>query len=166
VTARLLIGVGNPGRGDDGAGRAVARQLAARNESGLAVRECSGEATSLMDEWSSFDDVVVVDACRGAGPPGSIHRFGPDELDRIAMLRHASTHSLGVAAAIGLARALGALPRRLVIYAIEARHSLDGERLSPEVDRAVDRVVASVLQDLHGELAPSQDKSPYCRSLR
>jgi hypothetical protein len=60
-----------------------------------------------------------------------------------------STHSLGVAAAIGLARALGPLPRCLVIDTIEARHASDVEGLSPEVDRAVDEVVALVMQDSH-----------------
>jgi hydrogenase maturation protease len=144
-----VIGVGNRDRGDDGAGRAVAGLLAARPECGLEVRECGGEAASLMDEWSGFDDVIVVDACRGLGPPGCVHRFGPDELDRIATLEHASTHSLGVAAAIGLARALGTLPPRLAIYAIEAGPRRDGEGLSPEVDRAVHTVLALVMQHFH-----------------
>jgi hydrogenase maturation protease len=90
-----------------------------------------------------------VDACRGAGLPGSIHRIDSGEVDRLARLQHASTHSLGVADAIGLARALGTLPLRLVIYAIEAAHSLDGEPLSPEVDHAVHEVVALVMQDAH-----------------
>ena len=143
---RLLIGVGNPGRGDDGAGRAVARRVLARNDCALEVRECTGEATALMEAWTGFDDVVLVDACRGAGAPGSVRRIGPDEIDRSATLQHASTHSLGVAAAIGLARVLGTLPSRLVIYAIESRHSSDGEGLSPEVDRAVHEVVALVMQ--------------------
>jgi hydrogenase maturation protease len=146
---RLLIGVGNPDRGDDGAGRAVARRLLGRNDCALDVRESSGEATSLMNAWTGFDDVVVVDACRGAGPPGSVHVFGPEDVERVASLQHASTHSLGVAAAIGLARALGTLPSRLVIYAIEARHSAEGECLSPEADRAVLEVVALVMQGSH-----------------
>ena len=146
---RLVVGVGNPDRGDDGAGRAVARHLASRNDCGFTVRECSGEATALMSTWTGFDDVVVVDACRGAGAPGSVHRISPDEAARVATLQHASTHSLGVAAAIGLARALGALPSRLVIYAIEARSSRVGEGLSPEVERGVQEVVALVMQDAH-----------------
>ena len=144
---RLLIGVGNPDRGDDGAGRAVARRLAARSDLALQVRESSGEATDLMHDWAGFDEVVVVDACRGAGPPGSVHRFGPDELDRVATLQHASTHSLGVGAAIGLARALGTLPESLVIYAIEARQCGDGEGLSPEVERAVRDVTERVARE-------------------
>jgi hydrogenase maturation protease len=144
---RLVIGVGNPDRGDDGAGRAVARRLLARAPRGLDVRECSGEATQLMGAWAGFDDVVVVDACRGAGPPGSVHRIAPDEVERIATLRHASTHSLGVAAAIGLARALGRLPSRLVVYAIEARPGHDGDELSPEVQQAADGMTERLLRD-------------------
>jgi hydrogenase maturation protease len=112
---RLLIGVGNPDRGDDGAGIAVASRLRARNDCARTVCECTGEATSLLSAWTGFDDVVLVDACRGAGLPGSIHRVSPEEADRLASLQHASTHSLGVAFAIGLARALGSHPSRLVI---------------------------------------------------
>jgi len=141
---RLLIGVGNPDRGDDGAGRAVARRLLAGEHPGVEVRECTGEATDLMQAWAGYDDVVVVDACRGAGPPGSVHRIGPDEAARIATLRHASTHSLGVAAAIGLARALGTLPRRLVVYAIEASQNAEGAGLAAEVERGVEEVLAAM----------------------
>ena len=145
----VLIGVGSPDRGDDGAGRVVVQRLAGRNDCAFELRECTGEATSLMNAWTGFDDVVLVDACRGAGPPGTVSRINADDIDRIARLQHASTHSLGVAAAIGLARALNALPSRLVIYAIEGRHSNEGEGLSPAVDRAVDQVVALVMQDAH-----------------
>jgi hydrogenase maturation protease len=116
----------------------------------LEVRESNGEATSLLGAWTGFDDVVIVDACRGAGPPGSVHRIGPGEADRVATLQHASTHSLGVAAAIGLARALGTLPSRLVIYAIEAGRARAGEGLSPEVNRAVREVVARVMRETDG----------------
>jgi hydrogenase maturation protease len=144
---RLLIGVGNPDRGDDAAGREVARRLRGREHRGLHVRECTGEATALMEAWAGYDDVVLVDACRGAGRVGSIQRIGPDEAARVATLRHASTHALGVAAAIGLARALGTLPRRLVVYAIEASHGREGAVLSGEVERAVDELVAALLRD-------------------
>jgi hydrogenase maturation protease len=141
---RLVIGVGNPDRGDDAAGREVARRLAARGSASLEARECGGDATALLTAWAGARDVVVVDACRGAGPVGSVHSFGPDDALRLATLRHASTHSLGVAAAVGLARALGALPERLVIHAIEAGSCGHGEGLSPEVERAVERVVAEI----------------------
>ena len=87
-----------------------------------------------MDAWTGFDDVVIVDACRGAGPPGSTHTFTPEELDRYTAVearRYGSTHGLGVGAAVALARALGALPCRVIIHAIEGRHFEAGAALSP-----------------------------------
>ncbi len=146
---RLLIGVGNPERGDDGVGRVVAWRLRARNGCVLEVRECSGEATALMEAWTGFDHVTLVDACHGAGPPGSLHRFTAAELEargRCEPRRYESTHGFGVATAIALARALGRLPSDLVIYAIEAGHFQDGNGLSPDVDRAAHELVALLVQ--------------------
>jgi hydrogenase maturation protease len=158
VTRRLVIGIGNPGRGDDGAGREAARRLALRRDAGIETRECRGEATELMDAWCGASDVILVDACRGAGPIGSVHAFAAEDALRLARLRHASTHSLGVAAAVGLARALGSLPARLVIYAIEAGATDVGPRLSPEVDRGVQEVVDLVVRD--SECQPCDGRSP------
>jgi len=145
---RLLVGVGNRDRGDDAAGREVARRLLVGGPPGFDVRECKGEATALMEAWAGYDDVVLVDACRAGGAPGTVHRIGPEDTAGMATLRHASTHSLGVAAAIGLARALGTVPRRLVVYAIEAGHAREGAGLSPEVERAVEEVVAAIRRDV------------------
>ena len=142
---RLVIGVGNPDRGDDAAGRLVARGLRERSSGTISVRECSGEATALMEAWSGFDDVLLVDACRGAGAPGSVHRLEADQLERLGLWqrhRQESTHSFGVSAAIALARALGTLPSRVVVYAIEAAHFRDAAGLSPEVRAAVEKTVA------------------------
>jgi hydrogenase maturation protease len=102
-----------------------------------------------MEAWTGFDDVVIVDACRGAGPPGSVHTFTPDHLERFTPVetrRCGSTHGLGVAAAVALGRALGTLPSRLVIVAIEGRHFAVGLELSTEVDHAVHEVVALLVQ--------------------
>ena len=57
---RLVIGVGNPWRGDDGAGIEVARRLG-----GVAFE---GDGTGLIDVWENADDeVVVVDAAASGG---------------------------------------------------------------------------------------------------
>jgi hydrogenase maturation protease len=144
-----VIGVGNPEAGDDGAGRLVARRLRELCSrvpgAGIVVRECTGEATALMEAWAGFGDVVLVDACRGAGEPGSLHSFGAHDLGRLASLRPlqgGSTHGLGVPAAIALARALGCLPRGLLVYAIEGRRFAAGEPPSAEVERAAHALAA------------------------
>ena len=147
-----MIGIGNPDRGDDGVGRVLARRLRARAAPGIEVRECDGEATGLMAAWEGAEEVVLVDACRGAGPPGSIHDFDATEIEGSAStpLRHGSTHSFGVTAAIGLARALRRLPPRLVVYAIEGGRFGEGAGLSPEAERAVDEVVTLLIRRFPG----------------
>ena len=49
-----------------------------------------------------------------------------------------STHGFGLAEALELARALGQLPRRCIVYAIEGASFETGAPLSPEVAAAVD----------------------------
>jgi hydrogenase maturation protease len=148
----VVIGIGNPDRGDDGVGRVLARRLRARAAPGIEVREGDGEATGLMAAWEGAAEVVLVDACRGAGPPGTIHEFEATEIEGSGSrpLRHASTHSFGVAAAIGLARAIGRLPPRLVLYAIEGRSFREGAGLSPEAERAVDELVTLLVRRCPG----------------
>ena len=142
-----MIGIGNPDRGDDGVGRVLARRLRALAAPGIEVRECDGEATGLMAAWEGAEEVVLVDACRGAGAPGTVHRLEPDALGSLGSLRHASTHSFGVAAAVGLSRRLGRLPPRLAVYAIEGHSFREGGGLSPEVDRAATEVAALLVRD-------------------
>ncbi len=157
-----VIGVGNPARGDDGAGREVARRLRGCRPCGLDVRESDGEAGALLASWEGADDVVLVDACRGAGPPGTVRVVDAGETAHLSVLKSVSTHSFGVVEAIGLGRALGRLPSRLLIYAIEGGDFGVGARLTPAVDRAVDSVVALLVQypeDRDATLGPTQGET-------
>jgi hydrogenase maturation protease len=62
---------------------------------------------------------------------------GAEAVLSAAALR-SSSHAFGVANAVGLAAALGRLPARLEIFAIEGEDFSLGEPLSPAVTRAVD----------------------------
>lgn len=137
----LVLGVGNPERGDDGAGRAVARRLLSRPAPGLVARELSGEAMALVSACENWDDVVIVDAALGP-TPGRVARFDAAALALPAPFARASTHGAGVAEAVELMRALGRLPRALTVYAIAGRDFGLGQPLSAEVARAVKRVTS------------------------
>ncbi len=118
-----------------------------------------------MEAWAAFDEVVVVDACHGAGEPGSVHQFDAGDLERLASLQprqHGSTHGFGVSTAIDLARALGTLPGRLVVHAIEGRRFRTGDPLSAEVERAAHELAALLVQGG----PPSQVELPACDGPR
>jgi hydrogenase maturation protease len=139
---RLLIGAGNELRRDDAAGLEVARRL--RGREGLEVREARGDLSGLADLWTRRSRVVVVDAARSGAPAGTIHRFDATRQRLPAALSRGSTHALGVAEAIELARALGRMPARLIVYGIEGRDFSAGEGLSDGVATAVEEAAARI----------------------
>jgi hydrogenase maturation protease len=145
----LVIGVGNRYRQDDGAGIAVVRKLNELAICGLATREESGEGASLIETWGSASHVVIVDAVSSGSAPGTIHRLDALRQSIPADFFHYSSHSFGVAEAIEVARALNALPGRLEILGIEGGEFTSGLGLSPEVERAVDKVTALVAREFH-----------------
>jgi hydrogenase maturation protease len=148
-TARVLVvGVGNPDRGDDGIGPLVVRQLLGRVSRDVAIIARSGDALALIDDWEGRDAVILVDAAAPGGTPGSIHRI---DLLRDALppeLSLSSTHGFGVAEAVGLADALNLLPAQLIAYAIEGANFDPGAPISPQVAAVADEVASRVAAEL------------------
>jgi hydrogenase maturation protease len=135
--SRLVIGVGNATRGDDGAGVVAARRMGAK---GLVA----SAPFQLMELWAGADDVVVIDAARSGEPPGTIHRFEVRSQELPIDVLGGSTHAIGVAEVVELARALDRLPARLTVYGIEVGGLSHGNALSPQVEAAVGTVVAEL----------------------
>jgi hydrogenase maturation protease len=142
----MVIGIGNPWRRDDGAGLAVARLLA--GTPGVDVHEREGEPASLLDAWEGADALWLVDAVSSGASPGTVHRIDVAEQKLPADLFRASTHHLGLADAVELARALGRLPVRTVFYGIEGGSFEAGEGLSAEVAAAAARVAGEIREEV------------------
>ena len=145
---RVVVGVGNPYRGDDGVGLAVAERVRSSVAGDVVVLECEQEPTRLVDAWEGADVAVVVDACAGGAAPGTVHRFDVDEGPLPARVFRSSTHSFGVGDAVELARALGRLPGRLVVYGVEGAEFGAGTALSAPVASALDGVAAAIVGEL------------------
>jgi hydrogenase maturation protease len=129
-----VIGLGNEWRGDDGVGLEVARRLGGR--------ELGGEPIELAEALFGGAEVVVVDAVSSGAPPGTVHTFDASTEPLPARLFGASsTHTLGLAEALELARSLGRLPHRVTVYGIEGSRFGFGKGLSPEVELAAEELV-------------------------
>jgi hydrogenase maturation protease len=148
---RIVIGIGNPDRGDDAAGRAVARRLRGLLPPSVAVREHNGEAAALLAMLDGAAVAVLIDACALGAPTGTVHRFDA----AVAALPRAgfalSSHGIGAAEAIELARALGQLPPHCILYAIEGASFEQGAALSVPVSQAVAAVARRLRRELAGE---------------
>jgi hydrogenase maturation protease len=133
----LVVGVGNPWRGDDAAGLEVADRVRAQAR-GVLVETVEGDASALVQLWAGHDEVALVDAASSGAPPGTLHELRAGDGTLPAAGLRSSTHAFGVADAVGLATALGRLPARLEIYAIEGEDFSLGAPLSPAVAQTVD----------------------------
>ena len=144
----LVIGIGNPARGDDAAGLAVARRIReAAAPYDVTVVELAGDQLALLDAWTGAREVYVIDAVCSGGTPGTVYRFDAAEPLTVHFW-HCGTHTFSLADVIELARALGRLPARLTGFGIEGATFELGAPLSAEVDAAVQAVTAALLREL------------------
>jgi hydrogenase maturation protease len=141
----LVIGVGNPFRSDDAVGLKVAQRLLPYSGDRLKVIEFASDPLNLWDQWQHYDDVRLIDAVPLKEQPGRVHQFDASRKSLPTGLFQSSTHNLGVAEAIELARTLGKLPRKFMVYGIEGKKFSFGQILSPEMDAAIEEIVSEIL---------------------
>lgn len=155
---RIVLGIGNPERGDDAAGRNVARLLRGMLPAEVEVAEHDGEATALLTRLDGAQAAFLVDACGSGAQVGTVRRFDVS----MAPLPHGalglSTHGFGPAEAIELARALGQLPPRCIVYAIEGASFEAGAPLSPPVATAVAQVAQRICAEITGTGFPEDER--------
>jgi len=114
----------------------------------VRVLEESGDGAALLESWQDADAVILIDAVRSGAKPGTIHRLDANAQPVAKKFFRFSTHAFGLAEAVELARALGRLPPRLIVYGVEGKSFEAGVGLSPEVEGAVDVVAERVLGEV------------------
>ncbi|AHE97963.1 hydrogenase maturation protease [Thioalkalivibrio paradoxus] len=113
-----ILGVGSPAAGDDLGWAAIERLRDAGLDRRAELEALDRPGPALIDRFEPSTNVILIDAIQAGLPPGSVRELSVDEV--IARARVASTHDLGLAETLLLARALGVLPARLHLIGIEA----------------------------------------------
>ncbi len=138
------MGIGNPLRGDDAAGRLVAARLRDLAPTGLRILELKGEPINLIEAFAGAGRVLIADAVSSGAEPGTVHRIDAGAGPIPAILSGPSTHALGLLEAVELARALGRLPPELSIFGIEGSRFELGTEPLPQVRRAAAEIAAEI----------------------
>ena len=143
-----VIGIGNEHRGDDAIGLLVARKLMEKSISSATVIELDGETTNLIDAMKNKSAAILVDAMQSGSGVGAVSRFdaGTDPLPMNFF--RCSTHLISVGETVELARALGHLPKYVIVYGIEGARFEPGSDLSAEVVSALNKVVEQVSDEI------------------
>jgi hydrogenase maturation protease len=149
----LILGCGNPDRSDDCAGVLVVRRL---REMGILAREFTGDPLALIEAWNGAREVILIDTVVSGAAPGAVTVWDAANTPLPPERFCCSTHAFGVAEAVEIARALGRLPPKLLIYGIEGSRFDVGGSLSAELAAAIERLAEEIASVARVELVQSQ----------
>ncbi len=146
---RVILGIGNPLRRDDGVGLWVAGQMQGSGWEVIPAGQSAENALGLVSRLAP-DLLVVVDVAEMGLPPGSVRRL-PLE-DAVHML--GSTHALPLPFLLSTVRdQVG----KIVLIGIQPADRSLGESLTPPILAAGEELVA-VLRHGHLEEIPAAER--------
>lgn len=152
-----VIGYGNPGRGDDGLGPALARRIAAMDMPGVCVAidyQLTVDHAQLIRnaEWALF-----VDASIASDAPFHVSEVAPDHAHDLA------SHSLTPGAVLALCHSLfGAFPRAMTVAISGQEFGKMQDGLGEMAKYNLERAEDWLLEWLR---SPASQKVCACRSI-
>jgi len=144
----LVIGLGNPFWGDEGAGIVVVQKL--REEKlpdWVDVKDGGTPGLGLMSLLDGYSRVIVVDAADMGLEPGEWKSFELDEVHLASDEGSRFAHQFGLAEFVELAGILGVKVPPVKIYGIQPQRLGFTEELSPAVAKAVEEVKEALLKE-------------------
>jgi hydrogenase maturation protease len=162
----LIVGLGNPLRGDDGLGVRVVEALAGRSlPAGAEIVEGGTPGLELVNLMEGWPRVILVDAANVGREPGQFVRFTLDEARLLGDDQPLSVHAAGLGDALLLAGVLGTLPEEVVLFGMQPACLAWQEGLSPQVEAALPDLIRSVLSEVDGSQVASHGLSPVACTL-
>jgi hydrogenase maturation protease len=136
----LVVGMGSP-HGDDQVGWRLIQEL-----EGLDPKRIRAELVStpmdLVGVLEGVTTLIVVDACDAGLTPG--HVLVRDWPFVSEPAGRASSHGLGIDAALRLAEQLGRLPGRVILFGVQAGPTRPGDPVSSEIEQAWPGIVSQL----------------------
>lgn len=146
----LVLGLGDPARGDEAAGARAVELLAATFDLPPNVQTLMATAPDLdvLDALEEVTTLLAVDSVYAEGGPGTVFRVPLDEYERDAETPE-SLHEEALLQTLGVLEVLGQRPEGVLLIVPVARPGV-GEGLSPEVESQLPAVVAKIVTELRG----------------
>jgi len=150
----LVAGIGNAWLSDDGFGPEVARRLEAEKlPEGVSVYDFGAGGLDLAYEvMRGYHALVLVDASRQGGEPGTLYVMEPDPDEIGGGIEDGESidpHGMDPQTVLRFVKAVGGWPGKVVVVACEpAEVEQMGMQLTPEVEASVDRAVQVVLEQV------------------
>ena len=127
----LILGVGNPLRGDDGAGPYLIKQLKGRVDATLLNGE--EEPENFLDQIAGMkpDSILIVDAVDLGANPGSVALLEEDQMERRSLFTHHASLKLFIECVKGETGA------NVLVLGIQPKSIEIGQEMSNEVKESL-----------------------------
>lgn len=147
-----ILGCGNPLVGDDGIGVHIANKLMEmRSElpDNVEVIDAGVGGLELLNFMENAEQIIIVDAVKGAGDVGSVHRFEIEDIKNAISGDALSIHDTSIADVLCIAQHVQEMPKSVKIFAIEIEEAEEVSIcLSEKVQASVDEVISMILDEI------------------
>ncbi len=153
----LLLGLGNPLMGDDGAGQELLAKLSpVASTWGPSVEFVDGgtQGLALLGVFEGRNAVVFLDAIRLGDKPGAVHVLRGEELTRLGGRRAMTAHEGSAPQILAALELLGETPKEIAMIGLEPERIGLGIGLSETVQASLG-MAASFAQMTVNRLLPS-----------
>ncbi len=148
----LVLGVGNLLLSDEGVGVHVAQRMMTMDmPPEVQVVEGGTDGFGLVNVITEADRMILIDAVKGGGQPGSIYRFEIEDCPPFPDIFKTSVHQISILEVINLSSLIGSTPRTTII-GIEPACMEMGMELSPAVEAKVPRVIQMIKEEVEASL--------------
>lgn len=126
-------------------------------EEGVEVID-GGTSPDIIPLIEGADKLIVIDAALGGEEPGTIYRFGPEDItvERAGLV---SAHQMSFVENLRTMKGLGIEPREVVIIGVEPKEMDWGLEPSPQLQERIPEIVKAVLREVKGR-ADDFDANP------
>lgn len=148
----LVLGVGNLLLSDEGVGVHVAQRMMKMDmPPEVQVVEGGTDGFGLVNVITEADRMILIDAVKGGGQPGSIYRFEIEDCPPYPDIFKTSVHQISILEVINLSSLIGTTPRTTII-GVEPACIEMGMNLSPAVAAKIPTVIRMVQEEVKTSL--------------
>jgi hydrogenase maturation protease len=149
----LVLGLGNPLLGDDGAGLVALEQLeqAMGPQGGLEFVDGGTQGVYLLPYLENREKLLILDAVDFGERPGQVGTFDPMCIP-LGVGPKLSPHQAGFEEVLGLLELLGHVPKESVLLGVQPKSLRLGDPLSEEVRLGLSKVLEKAIGVLQGWL--------------
>ena len=141
---RLVLGIGNLLLGDEGVGVHAAQALLEESPRGVKIQDIGTAILDALPALLRADRVIILDAMKGHGDPGTIYRVPMDQCTGNSCI--GSLHGFDLRSVLALAGREA--PSDVLVMGVEPAAIEWSMELSPQVRNALPRLLEAVREEL------------------